>query len=730
MQKFLCQNNKLKFTCCSLLLFVSSILLAQENQYKLYTSRQILKIAKSAQQIDDYYNAIELLNYYIEKKGGDAEIYYQLAESYRKSRNYLLASEYYKKAIDTGDKFPEAWFHYADMLMRQGDYAAALNAFESARKNRPERFLSEMINQKITGCKMALQENLTNERIIIIHPDTTINHFNSELSPVFLSRNKVIYGSIRTNPKEKFPVNSDALKLPVSQFYGAEKIGDSDWKQTGIWNFKDEIMHVGNGTFSSDGNRFYFTKCQREWNNKIVCAIYRSERSNTGWSIPVLLENSINIPGYTSTQVTLGRESKRNREVLYFVSDRPGGRGGTDIWYSVYNENEGRFLKPVNAGHKVNTKGDEVTPFYDLRSGTLFFSSDYFPGYGGFDVFMCKGEPRAWTNPENIGDLINTGNDELYYTVNPYQRNEGMFVSNRKGSFFTIHETCCDDLYFYKRETVNKIFIKGTILQDEIIADSVFAGSDVISTLLSDLGSESIIIDSSMIKILTLQKENGIRTDLQPLPKATVSVFMIDDKSDEEIFIFSDSTTEIGEYIYELEPLRNYKIVIKKDEFFNQNLFVSTKVVDWRDTVILQDIALKPVPRKPVKLIVYYDIDSDLLKDGSKKIIDSTLLAILKESPELIVEISSHTDSTGLESYNSKLSQKRAETVVNYLIEKGIDKNRLIAIGYGDSRPVADNSTEEGRSLNRRTEFKVVGSIDQFSKLNVTDLKIINTIEK
>jgi outer membrane protein OmpA-like peptidoglycan-associated protein len=716
-----------KLICFVLITLAFAKLSAQPNNYKLYTSRQILKMAKDAQQRGDYYNAIELFKYYLEKKEGNMDIYYQLAENYRKSRDYVNASVYYKRVIDTNaDVYPHAYYHYADMLMQQARYEDALKAFEAAKKKRLDKALSDRIKQKSEGCKLALKQDFIDQRTHIIHPDTSINQANTELSPAFLNYNEIIYSSIKGSAIEKYPVNPIDLKLPVSQFYVAEKVNDTVWKPKGKWNFNDELMHVGNGAFSYNGNRFYFTKCRRDWDNVIRCSIYYSDKGYDGWTAPVALDNTINLPGYTTTQLAVGRESKRNREVLYFVSDRPQGKGGMDIWYTVYDNTDGTFSKPANAGLKINTKGDEVTPFYDFRSGTLFFSSDYLPGYGGFDVFSSTGEPRNWTLPVNIGRMINSENDELYYTINPQKRNEGMFVSNRKGSVSALHETCCDDIYYYRKEKIDKIFVKGKILQEELIADSVFADSEVIASFLSDMGSESIIIDSSMVKMVgNKRKHQEEKEEFEMLSKAIISIYMIDSITQEEIFIYSDSTNEQGEYLHELEPLKNYKIVIKKDEFFNQNLYVTTKMSDWRDTIVLQNIALKPVPRKPLKMTVYYDVNSEKLKDESKQKIDTTLLNILKESPELIVEISSYTDSIGPDLYNKKLSQKRAEIVVKYLIEKGIDKNRLIAVGYGETNPIADNITEAGRALNRRTEFKVVGSIDQFSKLNVTDLKII-----
>lgn len=714
----------LKVLICFFLFSFTIEISAQENPYKLYSAGKILKMAYSAEQMGDYYNAIELFNNYISRNEGTIDIYYQLAENYRKSRNYPYAAVNYKKVIEIdANKFDHALFYYADMLMSQANYTEALKVFEQARKKKTDKDLGDLIKQKIDGCKMALQGNVPGQAIKIIHPDSSINQENSDFAPVFAGRNRVVYSSVKKHGFEKYSISAPNIKLPVSQFYTSERIKDTVWMKSTAWNFNDETMHVGNGAFTPDGNRFYFTKCQRQWDNTIQCAIYYSDKGVEGWSSPLPLDNSINLPGYTATQVTVGRDYKRNRDIIYFVSDRPFGKGGTDIWYTIYNLNDGKFSKPVNAGSRINTKGNEVTPYFDVRSGTLYFSSDYAPGYGGFDIFMCTGEQKTWSTPVNLGSSVNTGNDELYYTVNPYKRNEGMFVSNRKGSYSALHETCCDDIYYFNQEAVNRILIKGKILQDEMAPDTLFSGSRGIMALMDGLGPENVTIDSAMIRSMTMKIKN--EKALNPLSKAAVSIFMIDSLLREEIFIYSDSTTETGEYTHELEPFKNYKIVVKKDEYFNQNIYVSTKNTGKKDTIKFQNIVMKPVPRKPVIITVYYDINSDRLNEQSKQIVDTTLLTILRESPELIVEISSHTDNIGEESYNLKLSQKRAEIVAKYLIEKGIDKNRLIAKGYGESHPMADNTTEEGRSRNRRTEFKIVGSIDQFSKLNNGELRVI-----
>jgi len=141
-----------------------------------------------------------------------------------------------------------------------------------------------------------------------------------------------------------------------------------------------------------DGRKFYFTRCLKNWQGKVICSIYLTEKTRDGWSKPEKLPLPVNDPNYTSTQPALGRTAQTNSEILYFVSDRPEGRGGLDIWYTIWNQKKKLFSKPKNAGSKINTAGDEMTPFYNLPTRTLYFSSTGLAGLGGYDIFSAFGE--------------------------------------------------------------------------------------------------------------------------------------------------------------------------------------------------------------------------------------------------------------------------------------------------------------------------------------------------
>ncbi|MCG8696918.1 MAG: OmpA family protein, partial [Bacteroidales bacterium] len=398
-----------------------------------------------------------------------------------------------------------------------------------------------------------------------------------------------------------------------------------------------------------------------------------------------------------------------------------------DLWYSVFNQKKGKYSSAKNLGSKINTKADEITPFYDKSTSRLYFSSNYYPGYGGFDVFKSSGELRKWSQPVNLGKTVNTPADELYYTLNPQRKKEGFFASNRKGGYTAMHETCCDDLYYFQTEDIGNLFVKGSVEIAEIEIDTI-TQYDIISYIVEESKHEEIIVDSSMLNRIKNMKVAYADNSADALRGAIISVYQLENDgsgNNHEIFLFSDTTDSKGRYLLELEPFYNYKINYKRDEFFNQNINISTVSPGWNDTIYMDPIGLKPIPKDPMQFNVFYALNSDKMKPESQERIDSTLLVILQESPDLIVEISSYTDNTGSTKYNKTLSQKRAESVVEYLEGKGIDAGRLIAVGYGEENPIASNNSEAGRAKNRRTEIRVVGSLDQFSKTNVGDFKVI-----
>lgn len=644
---------------------------------KQYTPRECKSFGKNAMQQGDFYAASKYFEQYLKLRPNNYKVAYKLAESYRLNRDYMNAQKWYQEAFDKSKaKKTIALYYYALMLKMNGSCDKAKEQFnrfkkESSGDKSMLEFRKQMKNE-IAGCDSAVKMENMLAKIAVTHLDTSINKIHVEHAPVLLDDNSLMYASLRTDKKVYTTISAeDTVVGGVRKFYTAKKEGDK-WTYSGEYTegpFNEEKINTTNGAFSPDGKRFYFTRCKPNWKNKMICAIYVSEKQDGGsWSEPVMLDKKVNNPKYTSTQPTVAIESVKHNEVIYFVSDRPKGRGGLDIWFTIYDAKKKSYTVPKNAGSKVNTSQDEVTPYFDMDHRTLFFSSNGWPGVGGLDVFKAVGELRKFTQPENIGLPINSSNDDLYYTE-AKNKEDGFFVSNRKGGVaLKNNPTCCDDIYSFKRLEYVKVNING---------------------------------------IVTAETEG----DKPGTTDARVSLYLIDPHEKEPIFIRTVESSKDGKYDLNLEAGNDYKIVYEKDGYTNASYSYTTKEITTSQT-LNHDAVLKKVPTKPFRLTnVHYETNKHDLLEPAKRDIDTTLLAFMIDNPEYIVEVSSHTDNVASDSYNIALSQRRADGVIRYLISKGIPAERLIAKGYGETKPVAPNTTDEGRAENRRTEFVIVGKL-------------------
>ncbi len=708
--------NKLKniiSTCLKLLFvicyFYPSTSYSQPSETMKYISPWKIKgFAKNSERLGDTYSAIEYYEQLQKNQPKNTSYSMALGRLYQSARNYPMAKECYTRAYENDkEAYFDALYYKALMEKMCGDYDIAKEDFQKFLKiikgSSYEQDFKKKAKNEIAGCELAKNKLDSALKVVVNHVDTSINKAHVEMSPFPISNSQIIYASLKADKVKYLDLQDSSQKMPVRQIYVAKKVGDN-WKSTGIFDGPFNIPEVNtcNGTFSPDGNHFYFTRCKQNWKNITICEIYLSKKVDGVWSEPEKLNNEINNPKYTSTQPAVGNDSKLNAEVLYFVSDRKGGKGGLDIWYSTYNSKKNIYKAPRNAGNRINTIGDEATPFYDIDNRTLYFSSTGFPGMGGYDIFKNIGELSTWLNPLNVGYPLNSSTDDIYFVVGK-NKEEGFLVSNRKGGVSLLSETCCDDIYEYKWSEFIHVGVTGKI----------FAIKD--STIYKQLEHQ--------IEVEKFINDDDPFEKIDPLNKQVVSLFLVADEK-EKIFIKSDSTDVDGKYFFDIEPGKEYKVVVENYGMFNKELKVDTRKIVKSDTIRLDAIYINILPKDPIVIKnIYYDFDDWKLTESSKLVIDTTLLKILIANPRIIVEIGSHTDSKGDDNYNLKLSQRRAESVVKYLISKGIDKDRLSAKGYGESVAIAKNENAdgsdnpEGRQMNRRTEFKIIGSLDQYSKI-------------
>lgn len=664
--------------------------------------RQLKKFGQKARKMEDKYTAIKYYERYKELDSTNYDVRMTLANLYHQTRNYTKAKQAFKQIYQQRpEEYIVALYKYAQTLKNHGEYQKAKEKLKQFKDEYSGYDYSRRdLNDEIESLNKAIEQTQNPINVDITHLNNSINRPHIEFSPLLLNNQTLLYASLRSDTLPTISTQKTNPERPHRKFYTAKRTGEN-WEYQGPFKpFNDPDTNTGNGALSPNGKTFYFTKCTKNWEHETICHIYYSKKKDGEWQSPKKMNAPVNINGYSSTQPTMGTIEKfrKTQPILYFVSDRPSrSQGGWDIWYSIFDVRDSAFSRVRNAGGRyINTSGNEITPYYDETSNMLYYSSDHQSPYGGYDIYKIQGNGRRWNKKEPLPYPVNTGSDELYFYRNQQQKEEAFFTSNRKGSEELLYPTCCDDIYSVIFKDYITIAFKGTIYE--------------------------VPPRANYIKKDTAQKE--------PLNNAKAEVYYFNQQGDSNMnYLFSDETDSTGNYFVSLDPNQTYRLLLKKDGYFYEMIDVNTQQKERSDT-IQKDAYLIKIPEEPIVFNIHYKFDSSSLTPAAKEKIDTTIYTILKETPDIIVRLTSHTDSVGSKQYNKELSQERAQSVVEYLKQKGIDKKRLVAKGLGETQPIATNKTEEGRAKNRRTEFKVVGSTNPYSQLNVNKMKIIKKKEK
>jgi len=603
-------------------------------------------------------------------------ISFQMAECYRMMNNHKRSAIYYKRLTSerTVHKNPKALLYYADAMKAQGDYEDAIEQYIRYKELFPDDTLSGI---EIENCTMAL-EWMENPSKYTVEVQKKICTRDDDFSPSYADKNfnSIVFTSNRDAATGKAEDNWTGMKF-TDLFY-ARKDRKGDWNNP-ILADKDEVVNTeaneGVANFNGRFTNMYFTRCWDEERKKNGCAIYKASRiGGSTWSDPNLIDIS------KDSSVVIGHPAVAADETLIiFSSDRPGGMGGKDLWMITRTNKGGGFTRPMNLGPIVNTAGDEMFPY--LRDdSTLYFASNGHGGMGGLDIFISKLNDEKWGEPENMKYPINTYADDFSIVFNLNEPEEGFFSSNRSGGRGK------DDIYSF------------------IIPPVYF-------TL------EGYVTDDMT---------------LQPVDNAHISIVGTNGKT------ATYNTDERGHYTFnknQILPNTTYEILITKEEYFNEKA-TETTVGQEASKDLIRDIMLKPIPKKPVVLPdILYDLAKWDLKPQFKDSLQG-LIATLDANENIVIELASHTDSRDSEERNDILSQRRAQSVVDYLISRGIDPDRLVAKGYGERVPRTLNRDytkeeytfsigsvlndtlidslpntaikEAAHQLNRRTEFAIL----------------------
>lgn len=618
----------------------------------------------------EFFDAAEkfrLANQKVKDKTIKAAIYFKLAESYRESGDYTKAAVWYRNAIRSGYKDPKLEIRHADALRGAGKSEEAKVIYETELKKDPKN--TQAINglesiRRIQEWKeipeLYIIENLktinsaANDMVVQINPESEKSIF------IKSSREEVPNKKINPVTGQKFADFFQSAYDTIKKRWNLPEL----LKEPGVLNSTDEELFLN---FSPSKDLLVFSRSVSNAAQRATSQLLFILKQNGQWTSPSPLQFTADGANYLQPMIT------ENGKTLWFASDRPGGLGGFDIWKSEINE-PGIFSEPINAGAEINTPGDELYPF-EKPNGYFYFSSDFHPGLGGFDIFQAQKSGGKW-QIEQLPPPVNSIADDL--SIQFFGNLEkGFFTSNRKGSRGT-------DIYsFFLPPKLFQCF--GKIHDSE--TDSI----------LPDVNIRIVGSDGSSQKIRSVN----------------------------------------GRFQASLNPESDYAIVIFANGYLNAQAKVSTRGL--REAKEFEvDIRPIPT-NKPIRIDnINYELGKWDLLPQAKTSLDK-LAELLKLNPEAIIELSAHTDDIGDEKFNLELSEKRATSVVQYLTGKGIQEKNLKAKGYGESVPLKvnaklvrqyeflkegdvldsgtiekignDNLKETARGLNRRTEFKVINTV-------------------
>lgn len=463
--------------------------------------------------------------------------------------------------------------------------------------------------------------------------------------------------AINTADDEYFPsVTADGEKMIFTRrtkegenFYVSNKKNNRWTNAVYLSDTLNTEYNEGAQCISQDGVYLFFTGCNRH-DGKGRCDIYLSKWENGGWSEPFNIGEPVNTRAWES-QPSLSASGR----TLYFASNRPGGMGGYDIWKSDLKD-DGSWAEPVNLGPNINTTYDEQAPFIHPDDQTLYFSSNGWPGLGKKDLFTSRlDDHKQWTKPVNMG-----------YPINTFQEENGLTISrDGKTAYYSVER------------------------------DDSFGKVDIYSFDLPEASRpkpvtyvRGIIIDQDS------QKPLNVKVQIKDLATRKP--------------VFDDSTDpETGAFLATMPIGGAYGLSISKEGYLlhSENFMLKDEQMSqpFSITLTLQKIGLG---KKEVLKNIFFDTNEYVLLQESKIELDD-LIDFLSENTGLEIEMQGHTDNVGSDSANQILSENRAKSVYTYLIENGVNSARLSFKGYGASSPIADNDTEAGRKLNRRTEFKI-----------------------
>jgi outer membrane protein OmpA-like peptidoglycan-associated protein len=694
-----------------------------------------------------YTPAIELYKSVLDELE-DYEAMGKLADCFRLTNQYQEAEYWYGKVTGNSAAKPEHLLYYAQVLQINEKYEEAAKWYIKYKALVPS---DARASYQIDACENYQDFFKDVDRYKIEHPN-----FNSpvyDFSPVYFE-DGIVFSSSRDSVKSLKQTHT-WTGLPFFDLYFVEEDKKDSTKaaqEGGAWTKPSTLKgrvntkyHEGPLVFTADNSKVYFTrnnfdntrvvgKTGKSTDKIVKLKLYTAEVENGTWT-------NIQEFLYSNDEYSVGHAAiSPDGNHLYFVSDMPGGYGGTDLY--VCNNKNGAWGTPLNLGPSINTEGDEMFPYVNADS-TFYFSSDGHGGIGGLDIFKVSGSGTNWGKVKNFGAPINSSADDFGIVFNE-EKTQGYFTSDRTGG------SGSDDIYKFIDEgiTLEGIIVDAKtdepicaatselVYLGEIIGDmigecdgmfeySVLPGRDysiegcaegyecntVQTTTKGVKPGGKVFVKIPLIKPDPLNMEVLVidKITKQPIPGAKVVAFKKCDKSYDERIADAQGMSYYKDATVNCE----YNVSANAESYMPADKDV---VVDGSQNPVRVVIELEKIGSSPLVLKhIYYDFDQSYIREEAELDLNK-VFNFMTINPGTIVEIGSHTDARASFKYNERLSERRAKAAVQWLIQRGISKDRLVAVGYGEYQVInqcKDNvpCEEVDHQMNRRTEFRVLDNV-------------------
>ncbi len=642
-------------TKIKLLLLITSAILLFNNAYSQSDKAvKYYNMGKANYDDDSYDLSISNFLKALDKEENYDDALYYLGASYYYNNQYNEAIETFKK-METHHPDYWAWYYFWWGLSYQalGDFDNAAVAYQGFLDKYPKEPKYMHYHHKLAH-KLHYVKNADEIRAKPktmdepVNMGSVVNSKWGDYMPCMNPTGKIIYfTSLRKGGFDKSDGNDEDGY--GEDIYYIEKTA-SGWSSAVVLPEPiNTYGHDGSATFSGDGQTMVYAGCGRD-EGIGSCDLYIAILEGATWSKPVNIGNIVNSEEWDA-QPTISADGS----MIIFASERAGGYGEEDL-YMIRKNRFGEWGIPMNLGEVINTPYTEMSPFLSADGKTLYFASYGHPGFGGSDLFKSVFEDSKWSEPINLGAPLNCEGNDKYFTIGG-SGEIGFFSSTREGGYGAY------DLY-----SIN--------IPEEMRPQPTVVVSGIVSNA----------------------------KDHKPIG----AWVLIEDINTGEMISMNKSNSETGKYLVVLPAGRNYSVSANKEAFFfYSQLFEVPKESKYQE--IIKNIELKPIEKgaKVVLNNIFFETGKATLTPESRLELDKAV-DLMKINPTMVIEVGGHTDNVGNDDYNMKLSHDRAKSVRDYLINAGIQYQRVQAKGYGETSPIADNETEEGKAANRRTEFIIL----------------------